>query len=72
MEQLFLQTVLTVLFNQIVIGAPTAYAGYLFGSRIGFSLGIEDIRILPSFNRVIMELPFHYLMQEIFFYYSHR
>jgi len=68
----FLQAVLQVLFNQIVIAVPLAYLGFYYTEKSGRLMPIEQMQILPSFYRVLLELPFHIFTQEVGFYYSHR
>ncbi|XP_065353225.1 fatty acid hydroxylase domain-containing protein 2-like [Cloeon dipterum] len=68
----FSKAVLHVLFNQFVVGIPVAYAGFYLTQNSGKLLTPEQLRVLPSFYRVLLELPFHIFCQEVGFYYSHR
>jgi fatty acid hydroxylase domain-containing protein 2 len=59
----------TILFNQLVIGIPAAYASYSLKKLKGFS---ENFRQVPSFERVLIDLFVCIIVDEIGFYYSHR
>ncbi|XP_071452437.1 fatty acid hydroxylase domain-containing protein 2 isoform X2 [Hetaerina americana] len=57
-----------VLFNQIIVGLPFAYASLnLLKWR-----GLQPIRELPTFHWVLFEMAILILVEEIGFYYSHR
>lgn len=64
----YLQGILTGIFNQIVVGIPVSY--------LAFSVmkwrGMPPARELPTFHRVLFELPLFILIEEFGFYYSHR
>ncbi|XP_067012741.1 fatty acid hydroxylase domain-containing protein 2 isoform X2 [Anabrus simplex] len=57
-----------VLFNQIVVGFPSAYFSFMVMEWRGF----PPLRELPTFHWVLAEMAIHILMEEIGFYYSHR
>ncbi len=57
-----------MIFNQIFISAPLIYLAY----RIQLFLGIPDIRVLPTFQRIIIDVLVCILFEEVIFYYSHR
>ncbi|XP_050464832.1 fatty acid hydroxylase domain-containing protein 2-like [Cataglyphis hispanica] len=60
--------IVQVLFNQIVIGFLYLYiCHYVLEWR-----GYPPVRELPTFQRILTEIAFHKLCQEIAFYYSHR
>uniref|UniRef100_A0A1B6C9F4 Fatty acid hydroxylase domain-containing protein n=2 Tax=Clastoptera arizonana TaxID=38151 RepID=A0A1B6C9F4_9HEMI len=63
-----LQVIGCVLFNQLVVGLPTAYVSYWLMKWRGFT----PLRELPTFHWVLGELALHILIEEISFYYSHR
>ncbi|XP_059485434.1 fatty acid hydroxylase domain-containing protein 2-like [Neocloeon triangulifer] len=63
-----LQGILQGLFNQIVVGIPFAYLAF----HVMQWRGMPPIRQLPTFQRVLMELPVFILIEEFGFYYSHR
>jgi len=59
-----------VLFNQIVLGTPTVWLAYLWGIK---PLGrMQPVHVLPDFSRVLIELAFFILAEEVGFYYTHR
>ncbi|KAG8231541.1 hypothetical protein J437_LFUL008082 [Ladona fulva] len=63
-----MKVILTVLFNQIVVGLPFAYVSlWLMTYR-----GLQPIRELPTFHWVLFEMAILILVEEIGFYYSHR
>ncbi|XP_059485931.1 fatty acid hydroxylase domain-containing protein 2-like [Neocloeon triangulifer] len=68
----FIKSVAQVLFNQFVIGALLAWISYEVFVSTGAALSHEMLRTMPSYSRVIAEVPFHIMGQEIGFYYSHR
>lgn len=57
-----------VLFNQSFVGIPFIYTFYLALKWRGHA----PIHKLPTFNSILIELIVFILMEEIFFYYSHR
>ena len=57
-----------VLFNQLVVGLPLAYASYHLMEWRGY----PSVRELPTFHWVLAEIAIHILFEEIGFYYSHR
>ncbi|XP_047111439.1 fatty acid hydroxylase domain-containing protein 2 isoform X1 [Schistocerca piceifrons] len=57
-----------VVFNQVVVGLPTAFLSYLLMQWRGF----PSLRELPTFHWVLAEMAVHILMEEVGFYYSHR
>ena len=58
-----------ILFNQIVVGIPVAFAGYYVKKLKGFK---ENFREVPSFETTLVHLLVCILVDEIGFYYSHR
>lgn len=64
----FIQVIICVIFNQIVVGLPTAY----LMSKLMIWRGTPPFRELPTFHWVLAEMAFHILMEEVGFYYSHR
>lgn len=63
----FLKAVLVVLFNQIIT-VPFVYLFYHLYKYRGCSFARE----LPSFHWVLFEIGMYSLVEEFFFYYSHR
>ena len=61
-------TLRRVLFNQYVIGIPFSMCVYFMMSLRGCEMSGE----LPTFPWVMVEVLFHTLVEEVFFYYSHR
>jgi hypothetical protein len=49
-----------------------ALAGIYLNPGQGKMMPDEDLRVLPSFTRVLLELPVFILVREIGTYYSHR
>ncbi|XP_065349638.1 fatty acid hydroxylase domain-containing protein 2-like [Cloeon dipterum] len=66
------KTLAQVLFNQIVIGGVLSWLSYLAFESLGVAFSSESLRALPSYTRVLAEVPFHIMGQEVGFYYSHR
>ncbi|XP_055371000.1 fatty acid hydroxylase domain-containing protein 2-like [Condylostylus longicornis] len=65
--------ILQVLFNQIVIGFPFAYLSYhLLKLRGVIDSNNQSIYILPTFHRIVFDIFFFVIIEEIGFYYSHR
>ncbi|RWS26879.1 hypothetical protein B4U80_10487 [Leptotrombidium deliense] len=64
----FVKVVKQVLINQIFVGIPFAYFGYKMGKLRGLEWGAK----LPTFQWVLFELSVCILVEEVFFYYSHR
>jgi fatty acid hydroxylase domain-containing protein 2 len=63
-----LKVVGQVIFNQTFVGIPMAIGSYhMLKMR-----GLPDIRDLPTFHWVLVELAVCILIEEIGFYYSHR
>ncbi len=58
-----------VLFNQTVIGIPFAYVCLYVMKWRGCLLGRDG---LPTFHWALFELIMFSLVEEVFFYYSHR
>jgi len=56
-----------VLFNQLVVQLPFNYLTY----KAMVWRGVQDIRVLPSFHSVILELIGFLLVEEVLFYYIH-
>ncbi|GFT25687.1 fatty acid hydroxylase domain-containing protein 2 [Nephila pilipes] len=56
-----------VLINQII-----SIPFYMIGYYLMVFRGFDNAKILPSFKRVLSELIFCVLMEEVGFYYSHR
>lgn len=61
------QVILTVLFNQIIVGIPLGYIGYFSVKSL-----VPHPRELPSLTRLIIDITVCYQLREITFYYSHR
>lgn len=57
-----------VIFNQVVVGIPSAIVMFYAMKWRGF----PPLRELPTFHYVLYELAMHILLEEIGFYYSHR
>lgn len=64
----FLKTLRRVLFNQFIIGIPFSIGVYYMMALRGCEMGGE----LPTFTWVMLEIIVHTLVEEVFFYYSHR
>lgn len=64
-----IQTSKVVVFNQIFVGVPLAFASYYVRRMKGFT---ENFREVPNFSRVLVDLAVCILVDEIGFYYSHR
>jgi len=62
------KAIIRVLFNQWVVGLPAVIGGFYLMKRRGCSFGRE----LPTFPWVVYELFIMILVEEFFFYYSHR
>ncbi|GCB65937.1 hypothetical protein scyTo_0010031 [Scyliorhinus torazame] len=62
------QAIRTVLFNQFFLSLPMVMVMYPIMKWRGNPCGTE----LPTFHWVLLELCFLGLLEEIFFYYSHR
>ncbi|GAB0100901.1 Fatty acid hydroxylase domain-containing protein [Sergentomyia squamirostris] len=62
------EVMMTVLFNQFVVGIPMNLMAY----KIMTFRGIVPNRELPTFHWVLLELAVCILIEEIGFYYSHR
>lgn len=60
--------VLTVLFNQFFVSGPMVVGIQYLMSRWGDPCG----PVLPTFHRGLLEIAFCALVEEVFFYYSHR
>ncbi|XP_035211945.1 fatty acid hydroxylase domain-containing protein 2-like [Stegodyphus dumicola] len=57
-----------VLINQTLIAVPVIYLCFVLKRYRGYDNGIQ----LPSIQRFIFDILMQVLMEEIFFYYSHR
>jgi hypothetical protein len=64
----FVQVLVWVLFNQIVVGYVTAWILYKAMSWRGY----PEPHHLPSLLQFLSETFFHVLVEEVAFYYSHR
>ncbi|XP_041049210.1 fatty acid hydroxylase domain-containing protein 2 [Carcharodon carcharias] len=62
------QAIRTVLFNQVFLSLPMVMVMYPIMKWRGNPCGPE----LPTFHWVLLELCFLGLLEEVFFYYSHR
>lgn len=62
------QALKCVLFNHVVISGAMAVVVYYLMSWRGNPCGPE----LPTFHWALMELAAFAILEEIFFYYSHR
>lgn len=51
--------------NQILVGIPIAKLAYMSAPR-------PNLRLLPSFSKLMLDILVSTLIQEIIFYYSHR
>jgi len=59
-----------VIFNQFVLGTPVFMLAYLWGVK---PLGrMQPVHVLPDFSRVLIELVYFILAEEVGFYYTHR
>lgn len=63
-----LKVIVQVLFNQVVVGLPVVYLSYYLMEWRGY----PQVRELPTFHWVLVEIAIHILFEEIGFYYSHR
>uniref|UniRef100_A0A1B0DB15 Uncharacterized protein n=1 Tax=Phlebotomus papatasi TaxID=29031 RepID=A0A1B0DB15_PHLPP len=63
-----MEVIVTVLFNQFVVGIPMSLLAY----KIMTFRGIVPNRELPTFHWVLLELAVCILVEEVGFYYSHR
>ena len=63
----FKNLVWTVFFNQTVVYVPLL----MFGHQMWQWRGRPDIKILPEFHMVVLELIASVLIEEVVFYYSH-
>lgn len=66
-EKLF-KTVKTVMINQIVIGVPILWLTIQV-AKIKSSLNVRDV---PSFPRLVLDITFYGFAHEVMFYCSHR
>lgn len=57
-----------VFFNLTIVGLPLMYVAFMLMKWRGCSFGRE----LPTFHWVVFELVIFSLVEEVFFYYSHR
>lgn len=57
-----------VLFNQFVVGIPVTYFFYLLGQVVV----LPDLRLTPSFPKLLFDLFVMGIVYEFGFYYSHR
>jgi len=64
-----ISAVKTIIFNQICVGIPLTVIGYFLKKN---SKSFPDLRHVPSFQRVVLDLFVCILVDEIGFYYSHR
>lgn len=62
------KAIITVLFNQTIIGIPMTMSGYNLLKLRGFA----PIRELPSITNMLFEFIVFLIIYEIVFYYSHR
>jgi len=58
---------MVVIFNWVVLNPTFSYGMWFLHEW----RGITDIRVLPSFHRVLLELIICVLVEEVMFYYSH-
>jgi hypothetical protein len=66
----FLELISLVSFNQLVIGGIAQYIFYSIHIRVN-NITKEDILTLPSIYRILAELAFFTVIEEICFFYSH-
>jgi len=64
----FFKASLRVLFNQVFVGIPVTYLLYLLSK----SVVMPDIRVVPTFKKLMLDLLIMGIIYEIAFYYSHR
>ena len=67
-KERFFKACLTVLSNQFIVGIPYAHVLYFLGKKFG----MVDLRVVPSFPRLLIELFLMGVVYEFGFYYSHR
>ncbi len=63
----FRNLIQTVFFNTTVVGIPLLYLGHLAHQW----RGRPNLKILPEFHRVVLELAVFSLVEEVMFFYSH-
>lgn len=68
----FAKMLMQVLFNQVVVGGLLAWLSCQAFIWLGANPDHETLRTMPTYTRVIAEVPFHIMSQEFGFYYSHR
>ena len=66
----FLELLRLVVFNQIVVGGVTQYVFYYLHKNL-HNITSSSIVTLPSLLRVLLELSFFILIEEILFFYVH-
>jgi len=64
----FWKLIRCVLFNQTVVTLCFSYVAFFAYER----RGMPDIRDLPEFHWVVLELAIYMLVEELFFYYGHK
>lgn len=64
----FSKACLRVLFNQTFVGIPFTYFLY----RLSKTFVMPDLRVVPTFQKLMFDLIVMGIIYEISFYYSHR
>ena len=64
-----MKTILVVLRNQTFISIPMLYLSYLVKKSKGITMNLREV---PSFERVALDLAVCIIIDEIGFYYMHR
>jgi fatty acid hydroxylase domain-containing protein 2 len=67
-NQKLIKVILDVIFNQMFVGIPFTIAAYYASTW----RGIPDVRKLPNFQTVLIDIAICILVEEFGFYYSHR
>jgi fatty acid hydroxylase domain-containing protein 2 len=65
-------TILQVLLNQTLVALPVAVAAFQLAAVTGNLLPFEELRKVPPFGRILLEMPLLVMCHEFAFYYSHR
>lgn len=64
----FFKASMRCIFNQVFVGVPFSYAMFLLGKAVGR----PDLRLVTSFQKLILDLFIMGIVYEFGFYYSHR
>lgn len=65
----YTKTAKVVLFNQFVVGLGVSFMAYPSVLNRG---GADTIRDVPTFNKFCLDIIVSLILNDIFFYYSHR